>query len=114
MHAVGSVIDIKGGKFVVCGYRPFDNDGKVGMGYLLVPYPLGFVNLDSFSLVSSENDYPTIHEGFRSEDAESYDRLLEQARTYGRETAFDEVLSAAEGVREEIESRFFATAAGEE
>lgn len=114
MHAVGSVIDIKGGKFVVCGYRPFDDGGKVGMGYLLVPYPLGFMNLDSFSLVSSETDYPVVHEGFRNEDNEKYDRLLEQARTLGRETTFEEALAAVDEVRAEIEAEFFTAAAGEE
>lgn len=112
MHAVGSIIDIEGGKFVVCGYRPYDNEGTVGMGYLLVPYPLGFVNLDSFSLVPSDADYPLVHEGFCNEDGEQYDRLLEQVRRYGSETSPEELLAAAGEVWAQVESEL-AAAAGE-
>lgn len=102
MHAVGSVIDVQGGKFVVCGFRPFENDGTVGMGYLVVPYPLGFVNVDSFSLVSSDADYPVVHEGYRNKDAESYDNTLELARGYGRETSLEEVLAANDEAMAEL------------
>ena len=110
MHSVGSVIDIKGGKFVVCGYRPYDMDGMVGMGYLLLPYPLGYRNLDSFSLVSADTDYPVVHEGYRNADAEAYDRLLEQTRAHGREVRFDDVLASADETRAQIEAEFFVSA----
>lgn len=96
MHAVGSVIDIKGRKFVVCGHRPLNDNGLFGMGYLLVPYPLGYTRPQSFSLVSAETEYPVVHEGYRNEDAEAIDQLLEQMRTYGRETSYDEVVAVLE------------------
>ena len=110
MHAVGSVIDIRGSRFVVCGYRPFDKDGTVDVGYLLVPYPLGFVSLDSFSLVTADTDYPVVYEGFRNEDAERYDGLLEQTRTLGQETAFEDVLAVVDEARAEIAAELFVPA----
>ena len=113
MHAIGSVIDIHGGKFVICGYRPFDNAGMVGMGYLVVPYPLGFVDVDSFSVVAADTYYPVVHEGYCNKDSEDYDHLLEQVRTYGRETTTQEVVAATEEGSAELASMATNKAEGE-
>lgn len=104
MHVVGSVIAIQDNKFIVCGYRPVDMGDSVSMGYLLVPYPLGFVGMDSFSLVSADTDFPIVHEGYRNEDATAYDSLLEQIRVMGRDVTMDEVMAVADEARAEFEA----------
>ena len=109
MHAVGSVIAIQDKKFMVCGYRPIEQDDGIGMGYLLLPYPLGFMDTSSFSLVSSDADYPTVFEGFRNEDAEQYDAGLELVRKAGRGVTMDEVRAAVPAVMAELEAELTQT-----
>ena len=108
MHAVGSVIAIQDNKFMVCGYRPIEQDGAVGMGYLLLPYPLGFMDADSFSLVSGDTDYPTVFEGFRNEEAEQYDAGLELVRKAGRSVTMEELREAVPDVLAELEAEMAA------
>lgn len=104
MLAVGTIVAIQDNKFMVCGYRPYDNEGKVGMGHLLVPYPMGFMNAESLSLVSSDTVFPVVHEGFRNEDGESYDRMLEKIRTVGVDVTTDELKSVATEAVSELEA----------
>lgn len=108
MHAVGSILAIQDDKFMVCGYRPIEQDGMVGMGYLLLPYPLGFMDIESFSLVSADADYPVVHEGFRNVDAEGFDAMLEKARAVGRETTMDEFAAVAAEAADELEAALAA------
>lgn len=109
MYAVGSIIAIQDNKFMVCGYRPIEQDGAVGMGYLLLPYPLGFTNIESFSLVSADTDYPTVFEGFRNESAEQYDAALERVRVEGRNTSWADFTAAIPDLLDELEVEQAAT-----
>ncbi len=70
---------------MVCGYNPYEReDGSVGFGYVLVPYPLGFVNVDSLSLVDVEQEYPVVHEGYCNEAAEQAVQLIQSAHESGK------------------------------
>ena len=102
MLAVGSAVIIGSNTFIVCGYRPIEQDGHVDMGYLLVPYPLGYVNIDSLSLVTADNDYPVAHTGFRNNDAQAYDCLLEQVRDLGRNVTAEAVVAIVNEATEEL------------
>lgn len=96
MHAVGSIIAIQENKFMVCGYRAAEReDGTVGMGYLLIPYPFGFVNMDSFSLVPFDRTYEVVHEGHRTAEVTELEQLLQGVNEDGRDITAEEFRAAA-------------------
>ena len=110
MHAIGSVIAIQENKFVVCGYNPYEReDGSVGFGYVLVPYPLGFVNVDSLSLVDVERAYPVVHEGYKNEAAEEADQVLEAARESSKNLTMAEFQALQDEAAAEIQEALEAS-----
>lgn len=47
---VGSVIQIEQRQYLVVGYRPSKQGKSVGIFYVTVPYPIGFVRVEDFRL----------------------------------------------------------------
>ena len=78
LHTVGSLVEAGGAIRMVCGYRLIDDDGKIGVGYILVPYPLGFIDEGSVTMTPANRIGQAFFEGQRSEEALAFIRPLEE------------------------------------
>ncbi len=86
---VGTIIEINEAKFMIAGYRLVDNDDMVGLAYLVVPYPLGYVGIDSVSLISAGVGYRVVAAGFSTNESQAFNEMLAKAWDEGKETPFD-------------------------
>lgn len=61
----GAVFEIDKLRYMVVGYDAMDTaDGHAQLGYLTVPYPLGFMKMDDFEIVAASAEMEIISEGF--------------------------------------------------
>lgn len=72
MHAIGSVLTIGERRFVVVGHRVTRDGDHMGPGYLVVPYPLGYITPVSISLVPASSVVSVLHEGYADEQGSAY------------------------------------------
>ena len=72
MHVIGSVLEIAGKRFVAVGHRVARDGDQMGLGYLVVPYPLGYVTPMSISLVPASAVSSVVHEGYANDQGASY------------------------------------------
>lgn len=69
---IGSVVQVGARRLVVVGHRFVPDGDTVGVGYLLVPYPLGFVGTESLSVVPASRVTEVASEGLANEDGAAY------------------------------------------
>lgn len=70
--SIGSVVAVRGRRFVVVGHRVTRDGGHAGLGYLVVPYPFGFVDGDSLSLMPATGVERVVRPGYRNELGDAY------------------------------------------
>ncbi|MBQ9058014.1 MAG: DUF4176 domain-containing protein [Atopobiaceae bacterium] len=61
---LGSLIGAEGGACMVSGYRLIDDERYIGVGYICVPYPMGFIEEESFMLIRARDVTKVYFEGF--------------------------------------------------
>lgn len=85
-HVIGTVVELGKRRFVVVGHRMVRDGVGVGVGYVLVPYPLGFVDVESLSVVPASlvGVGDVVAEGFANEAGE---RLLAELAELARVSA---------------------------
>lgn len=84
LQAIGSVVTIGERRYVVAGHRLVRDGEGMGPGYVLVPYPLGFVGAESLALVAASQVGEVVHEGLATDDGTAY---LEQFEALAAESA---------------------------
>lgn len=104
---VGAIVEINEAKFMITGYRLVETDGMVGLAYLIVPYPLGYVGVDSVSLISADADYRVVAPEFISEESQTFNEMLVRAWDEGKKTSF-------EAYAQVMSERYFEAEEGEE
>lgn len=78
LHTVGSLVEADGVIRMVCGYRLIDDNGTIGVGYILVPYPFGFIDESSISMLPASRIGQVFSEGSRDEEALAFVQPLEE------------------------------------
>ncbi len=72
MQPLGSVLELDARRYVVVGHR-ITRDGEVmAPGYLVVPYPLGFVDPESIQVVPASAFGAVVHEGYANDEGDAY------------------------------------------
>lgn len=89
MHALGAVLSVGGRRYVTVGYRVLGSDSGVAIGYLVVPYPLGFVGPQSLSEVAPSDVDVLVAEGYLNQVGEDYTSAL--AALLGEEAEGEEL-----------------------
>lgn len=64
---IGSVLQVKGKKAIILGYRFDDENNKFTTSYVICGYPLGFLTMEQLGLVSVDADMEVVFEGYRNE-----------------------------------------------
>lgn len=96
LHAIGTVVALGGRRYVVVGHRMAPDGERMGIGYVLVPYPLGFVDAESLSVVPASRVEDVVAEGY---DAEPGERHLEGLAELAQATSDVPASEYAESLR---------------
>lgn len=64
---LGTVLKINNHKVFIIGYTSTEKDGKSVLGYFVVPYPLGFINIDKVFFIPYREDYEVLAEGYATD-----------------------------------------------
>lgn len=78
LASIGSVVRVGDRRYVVAGHRMTRSGFDVGMGYVLVPYPLGFTDANSISLVPVDAVHQIVTEGFANKAGIAHLAQLEE------------------------------------
>ena len=62
--SLGTIIKVNEIKVCIIGYTSVEKEGTSVMGYLVVPYPLGFVNIDNVFFIPIHMDFEIVAEGY--------------------------------------------------
>ena len=77
IEPIGSVIKLSEYLFFVAGYQPVENAGRVGLDYILLPYPLGFMHPEDYSICPVDGVGEVLSEGYLDNLGEKYLEDLE-------------------------------------
>ena len=96
IFAIGSVIRVENQRFVVVGHRMTRDDQLVGLGYLVVPYPLGFVEMDNLTVIPASRVDALVCAGLDNKEGQDYlaelDAVVQQSAGMGYDDYADAVL----------------------
>ena len=94
LQPIGSVLVVGERRYVVVGHRMTRDGDHVGAGYLLVPYPLGFVDADSLQLVPASKTGAVLHAGLCNETGSAYLGAFEALATANEALSYEEYQSS--------------------
>lgn len=72
LQPLGTVVQIGERRYVVAGHRMTRDGEGMGIGYVVVPYPLGFVSADSLVLVPASQVSEIVAAGYANEVSDAY------------------------------------------
>lgn len=105
LASIGSVVRIHESKFVVIGHRMARDELNIGMCYILVPYPLGFVDASSLSLTPIGRVDTVLAQGYCPDAGMEYldelSKLVEESEGIRYDDYADAVLSFKNYLKEE-------------
>lgn len=94
---IGSIVRVQDVLLVVVGHRMARDENNVGMCYMLVPYPLGFVTVSSLSLTPVSKIDEVVEEGLHTSEGDEYlasmEELMAQAEGLDYDAYADAVLA---------------------
>jgi len=99
--SIGTIVERDGKRLMVVGYNLVDEDGHVGLAYLLVPCPLGFVRPDSFVLLSANDFGHVVTKGYSSKEVVAFCSSLNEVRTNGIAISFEEYRTTMDALAQE-------------
>ena len=67
MLPLGSIINANGHDVCVIGYGSDEKDSVSVLGYLVVPYPLGFIEMDKVFFIPLNGKFELVAEGYHTE-----------------------------------------------
>ena len=67
---LGTVIKANDHKVCIVGYTSVEKDANTTCGYFVVPYPLGFVNIDKVFFIPHYQEVEVLAEGYKTEPSE--------------------------------------------
>lgn len=73
---IGSVVDLGGKTLCVIGYTSNETKDGKKPGYVLVPYPFGFVSFEKLLFMPQDASCKVLFEGYTDETGELYNRML--------------------------------------
>lgn len=94
LQPIGSVLTCGERRFVVVGHRMTREEDRVAAGYVVVPYPLGFVDASSLSVVPAGKAGDLVDQGFANEDGAAYLEQFCDLATASEGIAFEEYTSS--------------------
>lgn len=99
---LGSVIGIQKKKFIISGYRPIENSGNVAAGYMILPYPLGYINQNSIFICPVSSVEEVFFEGYQNERSERFLTYIEGIETEGVHADYAGFLEFLKLAREKV------------
>lgn len=94
LQPLGSVLAIGEHRYVVIGHRIVRDGDQAGPGYVVVPYPLGFVDADSLATVPASAVDEVVSAGLANEASDAYLESFDALAQESAGIAYDEYLSS--------------------
>lgn len=99
IHGVGTLLVCGDQPFMVCGYRFIEQDERLLPCYVMVPYPLGYINENSLSLVDATINRKVIATGLNNDAQTRFNNALEEVCLAKNGMTLDEYLNTLDAVR---------------
>lgn len=96
---LGSVITVKDRKVSIIGYASVDKDETSTAGYFVVPYPIGFTNIDKVFFIPHTTQFQVVSEGYKTEPSEQVLDVLAKAFDMAKKVPYDDLLRINEAFR---------------
>lgn len=109
IEPIGSVLKISDYLFFIAGYQPVENNTGVGLDYILLPYPMGFMHPEDYMRCPVHTSGEVISEGYADEIGKRYLEDLETFVEKGGEANYQGFVrfldQVAETMQEQQEER---------
>lgn len=69
---IGTVIKIKEYLLMIVGYKSIKGENAILHYYGVVPYPLGFLDDDSFNFILMDSSFDIVYRGYSSNESDKY------------------------------------------
>ena len=96
---LGSVITVKDRKVSIIGYASVDKDEISTAGYFVVPYPIGFTNIDKVFFIPHNTPIEVVAEGYKTESSKQVLDVLAKGFEIAQKIPYDDLLKTNEAFR---------------
>ena len=91
---IGSIVRVRDVLLVVAGHRLARDDQEIGMCYLLVPYPLGFVSAQSLTITPVRKIDEVVFTGLNTDEGAEYLAGLQESTASAKGIGYHEYADA--------------------
>lgn len=102
---LGSVITVKSRKISIIGYGSVDKDETSTSGYFVVPYPIGFTNIDKVFFIPHDTKFEVVSEGYKTEPSEQVLDMLAKGFEMAEKIPYYDLLKINEVFRKVSKQR---------
>ncbi len=100
VHPIGTAIRVGDeSTFVVAGYRLHEEGDMTGLAYLLIPYPLGYLDERSFCSSTIDIKHEVLFEGYADDVTRAYLMRLAELDEKARQASYEDIMLLMEALR---------------
>lgn len=96
---LGSVITVKDRKVSIIGYASVDKDDISTAGYFVVPYPIGFTNIEKVFFIPHNTEFEVVAEGYKTDPSSQVLDMLAKSFEMVKKVPYDDLLRINEAFR---------------
>lgn len=96
---LGSVITVKNRKISIIGYGSVDKDETSTSGYFVVPYPIGFTNIEKVFFIPHNTEFEVVAEGYKTDPSDKVLDMLAKGFEMVKKIPYDDLLKINEAFR---------------
>ncbi len=100
---IGSIVEYESEKLAIIGYTEVHTDNGYVTGYLIVPYPLGFMDKESIKLLPYDKVSGVVSEGYKNDSCEKALNTMEELHEFISNNTKDDVEALLKMLRKDGE-----------
>ncbi len=102
---LGSVVRLNDMSFLIAGYRPMERKESVVMGYILIPWPWGFLNRKKIWICPVSEIEEIVAEGYQNKAGDIFLEKIDRIERKGKDTNYREFVKLINAFKENVDNR---------
>lgn len=102
---LGTIIKVNEIKVCIIGYTSAEKDAAAVCGYFVVPYPLGFININKVFFIPQNMNFEIIAEGYKTKASEQILDTISKSFEMVEKLPYEELMKFQEAYKKIVSSQ---------
>lgn len=102
---LGTVLKVRGHEVLIMGYTSAERGDVTAAGYVVVPYPLGFTNVDKSFFIPHDEGFEVVAEGYATPASTAALAAIAKSFELAANASYEDLVKIRDAVRDAAEKK---------